>query len=65
MKITDLLSTSAIQLNGVAHTLAEWSDITGIKYQTIFNRIKIGWSFEDAINKPVNKRQNKAVSRND
>ena len=29
------------ELNGVAHTLAEWSDITGIKYQTIFNRIKI------------------------
>ena len=53
------------ELNGVAHTLAEWSDITGIKYQTIFNRIKIGWSFEDAINKPVNKRQNKAVSRNE
>ena len=43
------------ELNGVVHTLAEWSDITGIKYQTLFSRIKRGWSFEDAINKPVRK----------
>ena len=53
------------ELNGVAHTLSEWSDITGVKYLTIYGRIKRGWALEDAINKPVNKRKNKAVNRND
>lgn len=53
------------ELNGVAHTLSEWSDITGVKYLTIYGRIKRGWDLEDAINKPVNKMINKVVSRND
>ena len=53
------------ELNGVTHTLSEWSDITGVKYLTIYGRIKRGWALEDAINKPVNKRKNKAVIRNE
>lgn len=45
------------ELNNVVHTLTEWSDIAGIKYDTLYRRIKRGWSFEDAINKPVSKRE--------
>lgn len=40
--------------NGKKHTLAEWSEITGIKVQTIWARLKSGWSIEDALTvKPV------------
>ena len=51
------------ELNGVVHALAEWSDITGIKYNTLYDRIKKGWSFEDAINKPVKKISVRSVNK--
>lgn len=38
-----------IELNGVSHTLAEWSDITGIKFATIHARLKSGWNTEKAL----------------
>lgn len=53
-----------IEFNGVSHTLGEWSDITGIKLATIWNRLKSGWSVEDALTrKPVvgNNQYSKAV----
>jgi len=36
---------------GVTHNVAEWSEITGIKYGTIMSRIKLGWSDVDILNK--------------
>ena len=38
-----------IELNGVSHTLAEWSDITGIKIATIHARLKRGWNTEKTL----------------
>lgn len=39
-----------ISYNGEIHTLAEWSDIVGIKPSTISKRIdKYGWSIEEAL----------------
>jgi len=38
--------------NGEVHTLMEWADITGIKYQTIHKRYSKGWPAE-AVLKPV------------
>lgn len=35
-------TTPFITFNGVTKTLLEWSDITGIKYQTLFYRYKAG-----------------------
>lgn len=35
--------------NGVNHTISEWSSITGIKSQTIWARLKSGWSVERAL----------------
>ena len=35
--------------SGKTHTLPEWSEITGIKYGTLWARIKNGWSIEKAL----------------
>lgn len=39
-----------ITLNGVSHTLSEWSSLTGIEQSTIRARLKRGWSEEKALN---------------
>lgn len=39
--------------SGETHTLPEWSEITGIKYGTLWKRIKNGWSIEKALTTTV------------
>lgn len=40
--------------NGETHTIAEWSRITGIKYNTIIARInKLHWTIEKALSTPA------------
>lgn len=47
-----------IEWNGINHTLTEWSEITGIKANTIRKRIfELGWSVEHALS--IKKRINK------
>ena len=42
--------------NGETHTISEWSMITGIKSQTISNRIRRGWSIERSLTDKSNLR---------
>jgi hypothetical protein len=42
-----------VEFNGKNLTLSEWSEITGIKMQTIWGRLKRGWSVSDALTKEV------------
>ena len=42
-------SNRYIEMNGISHTLAEWSDITGIKLSTIHARLKRGWNPEKTL----------------
>lgn len=35
------------------HTLAEWSEITGVPYDTLWARIKRGWSIEKSLTQPL------------
>lgn len=42
-----------IEFNGESHTLGEWSAIKGIKLATIWNRLKCGWSVEEALTRKV------------
>lgn len=44
-----------LTLNGITHTISEWSDITNLPYQTIYSRIRYGWSVSDILNKPQRK----------
>ena len=51
-----ITNDNKITYNGTRHTLKEWSDIYGIDYQILFNRINVyNLSFEEAISKPVDK----------
>ena len=47
-------SNRLVEFNGEVHTLGEWASITGIRLATIWNRLKLGWSIEDALTiKPI------------
>lgn len=46
-----------ISMNGETHTIAEWSEITGIKKTTLRERLNSGWSVEKSLNAPVKKTQ--------
>lgn len=35
------------------HSIAEWSDITGIPYDALWSRIKKGWDVEKALTQPL------------
>lgn len=58
-------------LDGVSHTLSEWSEITGINRQTLYYRKYYGWSDEKALttsvlsrkNLPQNKKQRKIIQK--
>ena len=41
------------EYTGQKKTLSQWSDVYGITYKTIANRIRIGWSIERALLTPV------------
>jgi hypothetical protein len=45
-----------LSLGGLTLTQAEWSARTGIRPKTIECRLKNGWSVEDALTKPVERR---------
>lgn len=42
-----------ITLDGETHTIAEWSDITGMRHSTITQRLNQGWSDEDVLTRPL------------
>lgn len=48
-----------LRFNGSEKTMAEWSDITGIPYFTLANRIYHGWTVERALTQPVDHKKNK------
>lgn len=43
--------------NGETHTIAEWEKLLNIKRGKIFNRMRYGWSFEEAILAPSDARK--------
>lgn len=46
-----------IEWNGGIYTIAELSRISGIKQNTLLYRIRRGWSADDAMSVPVEKKQ--------
>lgn len=53
-------SNIIIEYQGESHTLQIWSEILNFNYKTVHNRIyKLGWSFEDAISKPIDMKKSR------
>lgn len=42
-----------LELNGVSHTISEWSQVVGIGPGTLLQRLKLGWSAERVLTTPV------------
>lgn len=47
-------SNRYITVNGETHTVSEWADSLSMKYNTLDERIRKGWSEEEAVSVPVN-----------
>lgn len=45
-----------LKFNGETHTTKEWADITGINPSTLRSRLRLGWSAEEALTRPIEKR---------
>ena len=58
----NMSSNRMLELNGVTHTLKEWSVITGISRTTIRNRLDRNWSIEEALTKKPGKNGKKRTS---
>lgn len=50
-------SNRPITINGETLLMVEWSERNGISKGTIINRLKIGWTAEEAISTPVRKHK--------
>lgn len=58
-------SNVMIEYQGEIHNLLEWSQILGFNYKNVHNRMhKLGWSFEKAINTPIDVKKRNKVERN-
>lgn len=55
------VDTTIITKDGETHSLIEWSEILGIKYKTLIERKRRGYTVEDLL-QPVNKRRKKYES---
>jgi len=42
-----------LTIGGIRRTVTEWAEAGGMKYATLWGRLKRGWSAEDAISTPV------------
>ncbi len=58
-----------ITINGITKTLVDWIEETGISENTVKYRLRKGWTYEDAISKPINpckspkiRKESKSVS---
>lgn len=45
-----------LEYRGEKRCISEWSEITGVKFHIISQRIRRGWSVEDTFNTPVNEK---------
>lgn len=52
-------STTAVIHNGMQMSVTEWAELLGIERNTLNARLSRGWSVEEALNRPVQKRGQK------
>jgi hypothetical protein len=51
-----------VTLNGISKPLIVWCEEHGINYKTVRDRLKRGWSYQDALSKPVQTKRRRKVS---
>lgn len=50
-----------ITLNGITKSLSEWCRYYSINYQTVQDRLRRGWNYSDALQKPIETKFRKRV----
>lgn len=50
-----------VTINGVSRCLVEWCNDYGISYKTVRDRLKRGWTYEDALSKSVQTKFRRTV----
>lgn len=50
-----------VEYNGERRIVSEWAEIYGIEPCTIYNRLRLGWSFEKAVSVPVKHKRSAEV----
>lgn len=48
-------SSVYIEFEGESRTLSEWCEITGLEYQTLYRRLSMGWTVEEALTTSVHR----------
>lgn len=48
-------SNHIIEFNGESLTVIQWARRLGLNHNTLYKRLRKGWTIEEALNKPVNK----------
>lgn len=46
----------SISIDKTTRTLAEWAELNNLKWHTVSNRLKLGWSYKDAVSLAPNGR---------
>lgn len=52
-QMNNMRTNTHIEYNGVVHTIAELARKYNLKQNTLIRRLNLGWSVDDALNKPV------------
>lgn len=50
-------NNNIVSYKGETHTVAEWSELTGISANALYNRIKRGWDLERTFTQPCRERR--------
>ena len=53
MMVRNTRKTRWETINGKTKSLAEWCEIYGVSYCTVYARMKRGWNLIDALTKPL------------
>lgn len=57
MQANNKRTSRVIQFRGETHTLSEWSKILQINVVTLHSRLSRGWSIEEALTKPIKRKE--------
>ena len=57
--------TIVIEFNGVCRSVIEWAEITGIPYDALKYRVRSGWTAEEALTTPSQRKNTQRKEKNE